>query len=218
MTDSSESQLRYRVSALPPSATYTFSHIFPPETTQSDFFIKTTLPLVRDALQGQNALLFTYGVTNSGKTYTIQGGTQEGSAGILPRSLDVLFNSIDGLHGDGRVRVVSLMHSFHSSPTFSIGQFVYKALNLLIHPTPNHLRHSPHPLLHRSSGKSLTPSSATMTRIPPPLRLIATTNIQSGSRMRRYITRRYTTSSTLCKMVMRLNRLTPGTPTDNLWS
>lgn len=121
---------RFRPSALPPSAVYTFSHVFPPDTTQSDFFAKTTLPLVRDVLQGQNALLFTYGVTNSGKTYTVQGGTQEGSAGILPRTLDVMFNSIKGLHGDGRVRadiyscVISSLNIF-----LSIAQFAFKASN-----------------------------------------------------------------------------------------
>ena len=96
-----------RLSAINPSSIYTFSHVFPPDTTQTDFFNKTTLPLLKDVLDGQNALLFTYGVTNSGKTYTIQGGSEEGSAGILPRSLDVIFNSIEGLHGDGRVSVSS---------------------------------------------------------------------------------------------------------------
>lgn len=99
-----QNNTRIRVSALPPSSIYKFSHVFPPNTIQSDFFTRTTLPLVNDALNGQNALLFTYGVTNSGKTYTVQGGTTEGSAGILPRTLDVLFNSIQGLHGDGKVR------------------------------------------------------------------------------------------------------------------
>lgn len=29
--------------------------------------------MVKDVLQGHNRLLYTYGVTNSGKTYTIQG-------------------------------------------------------------------------------------------------------------------------------------------------
>lgn len=100
---SNPSRPRYRVSAVAPSSLYTFSHIFPPATQQSDFFTKTTLPLVRDLLEGQNALCFTYGVTNSGKTYTVQGGTREGSAGILPRTLDVIFNSTEGMHSDGRV-------------------------------------------------------------------------------------------------------------------
>ncbi|KAG6910549.1 hypothetical protein DXG01_009499 [Tephrocybe rancida] len=111
MADPNEQQnrvARYRPSALPASSIYTFSHVFPPDTTQSGFFAKTTLPLVRDVLQGQNGLLFTYGVTNSGKTYTVQGGSNPGSAGILPRTLDVIFNSIEGLHGDGRFRPVRL--------------------------------------------------------------------------------------------------------------
>ena len=29
-----------------------------------------------------------------------------GTAGILPRSMDVIFNSIDGLQGDGRVSIL----------------------------------------------------------------------------------------------------------------
>ncbi|KAF8168235.1 P-loop containing nucleoside triphosphate hydrolase protein [Crassisporium funariophilum] len=111
MTDPQDPQngrSKYRFSAVAPSSTYTFSHVFPPNTVQSEFFTKTTLPLVRDALMGQNGLLFTYGVTNSGKTYTVQGGTEGGTAGILPRSLDVIFNSIEGLQGDGRYRPVRL--------------------------------------------------------------------------------------------------------------
>lgn len=37
-------------------------------------------------------LLFAYGITNSGKTYTINGEPEE--AGVLPRSLDIVFNTI----------------------------------------------------------------------------------------------------------------------------
>ena len=37
-------------------------------------------------------LLFTYGVTGSGKTYTMIGNQKE--TGLLQRSLDTLFNSI----------------------------------------------------------------------------------------------------------------------------
>jgi kinesin family protein 20 len=108
MTDPTftDNQYRYRALTVSPSSIYTFSHVFPPATKQSDFFTKTTLPLVQDVLHGQNALLFAYGVTNSGKTYTIQGGGRvgrKGSAGILPRTLDVIFNSIEGLQGDGSV-------------------------------------------------------------------------------------------------------------------
>lgn len=106
--DTQNARPQYRASVAQPSSIYTFSHIFPPNTTQQDFFTKTTLPLVKDVLYGQSALLFTYGVTNSGKTYTVQGGTEKGTAGILPRTLDVVFNSIEGLHGDGKYRPVRL--------------------------------------------------------------------------------------------------------------
>ena len=87
----------------PQAQLYTFNHVFPPETQQAAFFTSTTLPLVQTFLQGQNGLIFTYGVTNSGKTYTIQGGTQPETAGLLPRTLDVIFNSLDGLHSNANV-------------------------------------------------------------------------------------------------------------------
>ena len=37
-------------------------------------------------------LLFAYGITNSGKTYTMSGESDQ--PGILPRIMDVVFNSI----------------------------------------------------------------------------------------------------------------------------
>ena len=52
---------------------FTFSQIFRPECTQKTFFDETVLGVVKDFIDGQNCLIFTYGVTNSGKTYTIQG-------------------------------------------------------------------------------------------------------------------------------------------------
>ncbi|XP_068698527.1 kinesin-like protein KIF20A isoform X1 [Montipora foliosa] len=75
---------------------FSFSSVFDETTTQKQFFDETTLPLVADFIHGQNCLVFTYGVTNSGKTYTIQGTPKDG--GILPRALDVVFNSIEGKH------------------------------------------------------------------------------------------------------------------------
>ncbi|KAH9982702.1 P-loop containing nucleoside triphosphate hydrolase protein [Lactifluus volemus] len=99
---------RFRLSAAPTSSLYTFSHVFPPATQQPEFFAKTTLPLVENLLNGEDGLLFAYGVTNSGKTYTMQGGSQESSAGILPRTMDVLFNSVEGLQGNSKYRPTRL--------------------------------------------------------------------------------------------------------------
>uniref|UniRef100_A0A8C3ASB3 Kinesin-like protein n=1 Tax=Cyclopterus lumpus TaxID=8103 RepID=A0A8C3ASB3_CYCLU len=49
-------------------------------------------PLIEDLIHCKNGLLFTYGVTGSGKTFTMTGSPGEG--GLLPRSLDILFNTI----------------------------------------------------------------------------------------------------------------------------
>ncbi|XP_077121654.1 kinesin-like protein KIF20A isoform X1 [Ranitomeya variabilis] len=71
---------------------FTFSHIFGPDVGQKPFFDETMKDMVKDALNGQNWLVYTYGVTNSGKTYTIQGTNKDG--GILPRSIALIFNSV----------------------------------------------------------------------------------------------------------------------------
>lgn len=47
--------------------------IFGPEVGQKLFFDETMKQVVKDVLSGQNCLVYTYGITNSGKTYTIQG-------------------------------------------------------------------------------------------------------------------------------------------------
>ncbi|KAK0550930.1 hypothetical protein OC845_002394 [Tilletia horrida] len=77
---------------------------------QASFFQSTTLPLVRNLLSGESGLIFTYGVTNSGKSYTVLGGNRKNEAGILPRSLDVIFNSIKGRElTDARIRPKGLV-------------------------------------------------------------------------------------------------------------
>ncbi|XP_040007021.1 kinesin-like protein KIF20A isoform X2 [Xiphias gladius] len=73
---------------------FSFSKIFGSETTQQVFYESTMKNMVKDVLQGENRLLYTYGVTNSGKTYTIQGSGRE--AGLLPRALVSLFRKLQG--------------------------------------------------------------------------------------------------------------------------
>ncbi|XP_068044503.1 kinesin-like protein KIF20A isoform X2 [Anomalospiza imberbis] len=75
---------------------FTFSQVFGPETTQSEFFEGSMKDIIRAYVNGVNGLVFTYGVTNAGKTFTIQGTSKD--LGILPRSLDVIFSHIRGRH------------------------------------------------------------------------------------------------------------------------
>ena len=86
----------------PQGTLYKFTAIADPtaanaQTAQADFFRATTLPLVNDFVNGENCLLFAYGSTGSGKTWTVQGGEGE-NAGLLPRTLDVVLRSLQGKH------------------------------------------------------------------------------------------------------------------------
>ncbi|XP_051053656.1 kinesin-like protein KIF23 isoform X3 [Phodopus roborovskii] len=71
---------------------YSFKRVFGTHTTQRELFEVVASPLVDDLIHGKNGLLFTYGVTGSGKTYTMTGSP--GSGGLLPRCLNMIFNSI----------------------------------------------------------------------------------------------------------------------------
>ncbi|CAG8476187.1 26674_t:CDS:10 [Dentiscutata erythropus] len=79
---------------------YMFTKVFDERTSQKRFFLETTLPLVKGVLEGTNGLVFAYGVTNSGKTYSIQGTRNE--EGILPRTLDTIFSSIKNLESEAQ--------------------------------------------------------------------------------------------------------------------
>ncbi|MED6280867.1 hypothetical protein CHARACLAT_015398 [Characodon lateralis] len=68
--------------------------VFGPEASQKTVFEGSVRGLVQDVLQGGNCLLFTYGVTNAGKTFTFLG--PDHNSGLLPRSLSVIFNSMEG--------------------------------------------------------------------------------------------------------------------------
>ncbi|NWW50799.1 KI20A protein, partial [Pedionomus torquatus] len=85
---------------------FSFTKIFGPEVGQKLFFDETMKQVVKDVLNGQNWLVYTYGITNSGKTHTIQGSNKDG--GILPRSLAVIFNSV----GDRLYQAMDLKPSF----------------------------------------------------------------------------------------------------------
>ncbi|PWY97103.1 kinesin-domain-containing protein [Testicularia cyperi] len=110
---SSRPGIRARLNSNAPPTKYIFSKVFggpkataeqAEQASQSNFFRQTTLPLVDELLQGQSGLIFTYGVTNSGKSHTVMGNDAPGAAGILPRALDVIFNSIKGLESSSDIQ------------------------------------------------------------------------------------------------------------------
>ena len=77
--DCFHSTSKHEIVALPPTSSktyknsrtetshkFSFSHIFNPSITQKELFDHTVRPLLKDFFDGQNCLIFTYGVTNSG--------------------------------------------------------------------------------------------------------------------------------------------------------
>ncbi|CEP17237.1 hypothetical protein [Parasitella parasitica] len=87
------------------SERYRFTKVFNEDTDQATFYNETTLTLVKDVLQGENALIFAYGVTNSGKTYTVMGKQpQSEHAGLLPRTMNTIFNSIGGNKSEAKIQ------------------------------------------------------------------------------------------------------------------
>ncbi|KAI5632492.1 kinesin motor domain-containing protein [Phthorimaea operculella] len=92
------------------SMKYTFREVFPPETSQQEVFDKVALPIVEGLLKGKNGLLFTYGVTGSGKTFTMTG--EPNNCGILPRALNIIFKSINDLQAHKYVFKPDKMNMF----------------------------------------------------------------------------------------------------------
>ncbi|CAH1107195.1 unnamed protein product [Psylliodes chrysocephalus] len=74
---------------------YKFKHIFTAYASQTEIFDHIGYPLLTDLLKGKNGLLFAYGVTGSGKTYTLTG--DHNNPGLMPMCIDTLFNSIGDL-------------------------------------------------------------------------------------------------------------------------
>ena len=83
----------YHPSGLKAESYYNFKFVFPENATQKEVFEEIAYPLCQDLLNGKDGLLFTYGITSSGKTYTLTGDGL--NPGILPRTLDVIFNTIN---------------------------------------------------------------------------------------------------------------------------
>uniref|UniRef100_A0A0N5AQP8 Kinesin-like protein n=1 Tax=Syphacia muris TaxID=451379 RepID=A0A0N5AQP8_9BILA len=79
---------------VPQETTYKLSYVFDENDSQVEVFERSAMDLTENLVRGKNSLLFTYGVTGSGKTYTMNGGSTDETMGILPRVLDVLFNSL----------------------------------------------------------------------------------------------------------------------------
>ncbi|XP_023897932.2 kinesin-like protein KIN-1 [Quercus suber] len=77
---------------------FSFDRVFCEKSDQAEVYEILVLPIVRDAVNGINGTIITYGQTGAGKTYSIEGPgileCGEQKKGILPRVVDGIFEHI----------------------------------------------------------------------------------------------------------------------------
>ncbi|KAH8061814.1 hypothetical protein JL722_3768 [Aureococcus anophagefferens] len=77
--------------------------------TQADVYEATTAPLVDALFAGRSALLFTYGVTNAGKSYTMMGDPEDEAArGLMPRALNLILEKAEALGGEVKLSFMEI--------------------------------------------------------------------------------------------------------------
>merc|ERR1719499_2348908 len=71
---------------------YQFTQIFNENCDNEQCFNGICRPLITNVLDGHNAVLIAYGQTGSGKTHTLVGKPKDNVLGLLPRTLNALFD------------------------------------------------------------------------------------------------------------------------------
>lgn len=71
---------------------FSFDHVFAANCQNADVYERTSRPMIDKLLEGFNATVFAYGMTGSGKTFTMTGTDEE--AGLIPLSVEYLFDRI----------------------------------------------------------------------------------------------------------------------------
>ncbi|KAH0953690.1 hypothetical protein HN011_005552 [Eciton burchellii] len=84
------------------SKKFTFDKVFGPSSKQIDVYKAVVSPLLEEVLAGYNCTVFAYGQTGTGKTFTMEGVSNDPTlhwqsdttAGIIPRALSHLFDEL----------------------------------------------------------------------------------------------------------------------------
>ncbi|XP_067469578.1 kinesin family member 3Cb [Thunnus thynnus] len=78
-----------------PMKVFTFDSVYGWDSKQSDIYDDAVRPLVESVLQGFNGTIFAYGQTGTGKTFTMQGISNDPERrGVIPNSFQHIFTQI----------------------------------------------------------------------------------------------------------------------------
>ena len=73
---------------------YEFDRVFDVTASQEELFVSIAKTKVGEVVNGMNSTIFAYGQTGSGKTYSMFGGDNFHSRGLLPRIISQLFQEV----------------------------------------------------------------------------------------------------------------------------
>lgn len=72
---------------------FKFDHVFQPHSSNDEVYDKVVKKLIESLMEGYNATVFAYGMTGSGKTYSMTGTNEE--PGVIPLSIAEIFRKIN---------------------------------------------------------------------------------------------------------------------------
>lgn len=67
---------------------YSFTKVYDESSSQKDIFNGVAMPILKQFIKGYDGLLFAYGATSAGKTFTVRGSEED--PGLIPSSVRVL--------------------------------------------------------------------------------------------------------------------------------
>ncbi|CAN1320123.1 Kinesin-like protein KIN-7D, mitochondrial [Linum perenne] len=109
-----------------PATAYAFDKVFGPHTNTEDVYDIAARPVVKAAMEGINGTVFAYGVTSSGKTFTMHG--DQSAPGIIPLAIKDVFSMIQETPGREFLLRVSYLEIYN------------EVINDLLDPTGQNLR------------------------------------------------------------------------------
>ncbi|KAJ3543865.1 hypothetical protein NMY22_g2980 [Coprinellus aureogranulatus] len=80
--------------------TFGFDRVFEPHSTQLEVFEEMS-QLAQSCVDGYNVCIFAYGQTGSGRSWTMEGGPTEGTAGMIPRAVEQVFRIAEEMKDKG---------------------------------------------------------------------------------------------------------------------
>ncbi|CAN0926683.1 Kinesin-like protein KIN-5B [Linum grandiflorum] len=93
---------------------FSFDKVFGPKAQQRAIYDQAISPIVKEVLDGFNCTVFAYGQTGTGKTYTMEGGMRNkggdlpAEAGVIPRAVRQIFDTLEGQKADYSMKVTFL--------------------------------------------------------------------------------------------------------------